>query len=359
VRLFRRVVLGGTIVAGAASLIFAFFVNPASVPKPTAVASELLQNESFEQPASMGAWNPAADASFTIEKDKRAYDLESAARLKGRISQEVLLTPVPGRAYRFSLWVRRSDDAGSNAAAKTPGIVFAQTACAKDEEIQETPFSATDKWQEFSATVQPLNGQRCSMRVGIQAGDSVLVDQASFTDAGLVNPSFDLGDGLESWTVDRGVASTTNDRGGIDGKRYVQITSTKGGGIRQDALIDPSSQPIAGRASVWLRSPHGGAKVELQYREPCSQTVHRTSVVLNSKWRQISVRQARLANQAYPKDVVQVNGIGCRAQVAVVVIGNGTVDVDGAELHLSSYWPAEGNPGYQKAAKTLAANRGF
>jgi hypothetical protein len=353
----RRLAAAGASAMVAAGLVVGFRLNPVAPPVVTADPTELLQDGSFEQPVSVGAWNlpPGAKAgAFRVVDDATAVDLRRVGRLSAaKISQEVLLTPVRGRAYRFSVFVRRSP--GS---AVTPQIVLqAQTACAADEEIAATPVTPTGAWAEVSATVQPINGERCTMRVSISAVGTIDVDRARFGDAGLINPSFELGDGRESWTVDAGATAEAATDDAVDGLVSLRVTATRAGvGIRQDAPIDPSSEPLLATASVLVRAPGTPVEVELSYRQPCSSTIDRVTVTATARWQLVTVHQARLPGEAAPPSLIKVDGRGCAGQVAVTALAAGTIEVDGASLELQSYWPPEGDPSYRRAvAKKRAA----
>lgn len=330
-----------------------FRLNPAEVPAPTVDPSELLQDPSFEQPATLGAWSAGGRPEvFTTLNDSTALNLQRVGRLsRGAVTQDVLLTPVRGRPYRFSVWIRRSN----RLLHPTPvaGVVTAQTACAANEEIAETPFAAAADWSEVVATIQPVSGERCTMRVGIRApAGEIDLDNATFGDAGLINGSFELGPvsgTLESWTVDRGVGVTVLSNGAANGRRFARLIATSASvGIRQDAPIDPSSEPLLGQASVMVRGAKGPARVLIEYHEPCSKRVHRVSVTVGTHWQRMLVRQPRLPADAVPDSLIKVDGVGCAAQLAIVLASPGTVDVDGAELQLRSYWPPEGSPSYRR-----------
>ena len=335
-----------------------FRLNPADVPAPAVDPSELLADPSFEQAATLGAWNSGGRPEvFSTIDDPAAHNLVRIGRLRrGAVTQDVLLTPVRGRPYRFSVWVRRSRESSNRPSVN--GVVTAQTACADNEEVAETPFVAGPGWSEVVATVQPINGERCTLRVGVTAPAGVIdLDDATFGDAGLINGSFELGPVagvLESWTVDNGVKVSVRSDGAADGQRFARLVSAFGGvGIRQDAPIDPSSEPLLGEASVRIRGVDGPTKVVVEYREPCSQTVHRIAITADKRWQRVLVRQPRLPGAAVPASLIRVDGVGCAAQVAVVLASPGTVDVDGAELRLGSYWPPEGSPSY----RTIVARR--
>lgn len=349
-----RLVVGVACVGIGGALALGFFANPAAVPGVAPIPSELLQDASFEQPATLGTWNvtPAGDATpadvFRNVDSSNAPDLRRIGQLtNGTISQEVLLTPVRGRAYRFSVRVR------STAADQRPaGSIVAQTACANGEEVAETPFVASSGWVQVSATVQPVDGERCTMRVKVTVPNgSIAVDDASFADAGLVNPSFELGAGRESWTIDRGASVDLQSSGAVDGKQFLRVvTSSHGAGIRQDARVDASTQPVLATASVLVRAVNDpSVRVRLEYREPCSDVVHRAEIAASSSWQRLTVRQPRLRGDTVPPSLIKVDGVPCAGQVAVVGVRAGSFDVDSAALSLQSYWPPEGDPSYQRA----------
>jgi hypothetical protein len=360
VSLVRRLAAGGAAIAVVAGVAIGFRMNPTAPPASPADPTELLQNGSFEQPVAASAWNLPAGSPpgrFRIVDDTTAVDLRRIGRLTAtKISQEVLLTPVRGRAYRFAVFVRRAPGSDGTPLA----LLQAQTACAADEEIAGTPVPVPDSWTEVSATIAPVNGERCTMRVSlVVSGGIVDVDRARFGDAGLINPSFELGDGRESWTVDVGANAELTDGGAVDGLRSLRVTADRAGvGIRQDALIDPSSEPLLATASVLVRAPIGPAEVELSYRQPCSSTIDRVKVAAGPQWQRVTVRQTRLPGEAAPPSLIKVDGRGCAGQVAVTALAAGTIEIDGASLELQSYWPPEGDPSYRRAvAKKRAAVR--
>ncbi len=332
-----------------------FQLNPEAVPLVADAPRELLQDPSFEQPATLGTWNvsPAvgapSDAVFRVVDAADARDLRRVGRLSpGSIGQEVLLTPVRGRAYRFSVWIR-SAVAGSPA----NGSLVAQTACASDEEIASTPFVASASWAQVSATVQPLDGERCTMRVSVRTTDGTVdLDAASYVDAGLVNPSFELGRGSESWTIDAGVSVTAGRTGAVDGRQFLEVVASgPDAGIRQDTPVDASTQPVLASASVLVRSAGTPVRVQITYREPCSDVTHRAEVTTSPTWQRVSVRQPRLPGDTVPRSLIKIDGVACAGQVGVIAAEPGSFDVDGVALALQSYWPPEGDPSYQRATK--------
>ncbi len=354
----RRVLVGLAGIGLAAALAFGFVANPSTVPRVAASPRELLQDASFEQPATVGSWNvtPVGNAApadvFRNMDSSIAADLRRIGRVRnGTISQEVLLTPVRGRAYRFSVRVR-----SLTPGQRSVGSIVAQTACAAGEERAETAFVASSEWVQVSATLQPVDGERCTMRVKVMSPTGeVGVDDASFTDAGLVNPSFELGNGRESWTIDQSATVEAQLTSPVDGKQFLRVvTTTDAAGIRQDAPIDASSQPVLATASVLVRAPAGPpVRVRLEYREPCSAVVHRAEIDASTTWQRLTVRQPRLRGDTVPPSLIKVDGVPCAGQVAVVAVNAASFDVDSAALTLESYWPPEGDPSYQRAVKRL------
>lgn len=352
--------VGALLAVGAVAVLFV--MNPRTVAVGATDQSELLADQSFEQPLTeSGVWRPkpadaASSGGFSIVSDGTAHADATFGRLApGDLSQEVLVAPIVGRAYRFSVWVRQS--AGANGAAT--GSVRAQTACASNEEAASTPFTATKAWTQVTATVQPVDGQRCSLRVGISvASGSVDVDSAEFHDAGLVNPSFELGDGKESWALDVGATASVESTGADDGAKALNLSATKAGaGIRQDVPVDPSSQPLLAVAAADVRSVSGSASVSIEYREPCSTTVHRTTATVGTSWQTIRVAQPRLPGETQPPSLIRPDGKGCVGQVAIVAASPGSFVVDGAALSLASYWPPDGDPSYQRVDPAKAKKR--
>lgn len=353
-RLFTTV--GVALFGGA--LVIGYLLNPAAVPTVADEPQQLLQDPSFEQPARLGTWNvrpigaETPETVFRVIDSSDARDLGRLGRLtQGSIGQEVLLTPVRGRAYRFSVWLRSADPG-----IAANGSITAQTACASAEEVASTPFVTGAAWREVSATVQPVDGERCTMRVVVRStAGTVDLDDASYVDAGLVNPSFELGSGFESWTIDAGATVVADRSGAVDGRQFLRVVaSARGEGIRQDTPVDTSSQPILATASALVRSSGAPVRVQITYREPCSDVVHRTEITTSRQWQRVTVRQPRRPGNAVPPSLIKVDGVPCAGQVGVVSSQPGSFDVDGAALTLQSYWPPEGDPSYQRATKRRA-----
>ena len=354
---FAALGIGGVV----AALGIGFLLNPGAVPGVADAPQELLQDPSFEQPTTLGTWNvrPAGSASpdtvFRVVDTAGARDLRRVGRLtQGSIGQEVLLTPVRGRAYRFSVWMRsaRSD-------ATASGSITAQTACASNEEVASTPFVVGAAWAQVSVTVQPVDGERCTMRVVVRSGGGTVdLDEASYVDAGLINPSFELGNGSESWTIDDGASVTPDRSGAVDGRQFLRVVASVGNaGIRQDTPVDPSSQPLLATASALVRSSGTPVRVEVTYREPCSDVVHRTEITTSPEWQRVTVRQPRLPGDAVPPGLIKVDGVPCAGQIGLVAAEPGGFDLDGASIALRSYWPPEGDPSYQRATKRRSGVR--
>ena len=350
----HRLIISGVAVLVGGALVVGFLANPSAVPGVGVAPRELLQDASFEQPASLGTWNVSStgksspDAVFRVVDSTEAADLRRVGELtSGSISQEVLLTPVRGRAYRFAVRIRVN-----RAGTHPSGSVVAQTACATGGEVATTPFVATSQWVQIAATVQPVEGERCTMRVRVSVEKGgVSLDDASFADAGLVNPSFELGGGRESWTIDSGVSVRAQQSGAVDGKQFLRVVAAEnGGGIRQDAPVDPSTQPVLAVASILVRSVGEPVRVRIEYREPCSDVIHLAQVTVSRSWQRVTVRQPRLPGDTVPPSLIKVDGVPCAGQVAVVGVGAGSFDVDSASLSLESYWPPEGDPSYQRAS---------
>ncbi len=350
-----------TAIGAVAATAILFSMNPAEIPSPPLEPTELLQDASFEQPANVGAWT-ASVTNFTTTGDSRAHNLARVGRLRrGTVSQDVLLTPVRGRPYRFSVWIRgtsadTTSPARATTAAAARGVIRAQTACAAGDEIAESPFAVGPVWTEFVATVQPVKGERCTMRVGVSvASGQVDLDDATFGDAGLINGSFELGPATvspESWTVDPGTLAAVASDGAADGHRFARITTRSAqAGIRQDVPVDPSTEPLLARAAVLLRAVAAPTKAIVEYREPCGTTVHRVAITVGRQWQRVTVSQPKLAGEAVPPSLIKIDGVPCAGQVAIVLPTPGSIDVDGAELGLRSYWPPEGSPSYRKVVR--------
>ena len=356
-RLLTAIGIGGVVGA----LAIGFLLNPEAVPRVADAPQQLLQDPSFEQPTTLGTWNVRPDGGASTDTVLRVVDTAGARDLRrvgrltqGSIGQEVLLTPVRGRAYRFSVWMRSAQPD-----AMASGSITAQTACARDEEVASTPFVAGAAWVQVSATVQPVAGERCTMRVVVRSIEGTVdLDEASYLDAGLVNASFELGNGSESWTIDAGVAATADGSGAIDGRQFLRVVASGGGiGIRQDTPVDPSSQPLLATASALVRSSGAPVRLQITYREPCSDVIHRAEITTTRQWQRVTVRQPRLPVDAIPPDLIKVDGVPCAGQVGVVSEEQGAFDVDGAAITLQSYWPPEGDPSYQRATKRRSGVR--
>lgn len=356
-RLFTAIGIGGVVGA----MAIGFLLNPEAVPRVADAPQQLLQDPSFEQPTTLGTWNvrpvggAAPETVFRVVDTVEAHDLRRVGRLTdGLIGQEVLLTPVRGRAYRFSVWLRSAEPA-----ATASGSITAQTACASDEEVASTRFVAGASWMQVSATVQPVNGERCTMRVVVRSTKGTVdLDEASYLDAGLINPSFELGNGSESWTIDDGASAAADRSAAVDGGQFLRVVSSSAGvGIRQDTPVDPSSQPVVVTASVLVRSAGVPVRVQITYREPCSEVIHQAEVTTTREWQRVTVRQPRLPGDAVPPSLIKVDGVPCAGQVGVVAAEPGAFEVDGAALTLQSYWPPEGDPSYQRATKRRSGVR--
>ena len=325
-------------------------VNPATVRAQVASdPNELLEDASFDLPPALSAWQPVlgspAEAYRKVTGDG-AIDGSGHGIVRGTIRQDVPLPPVDGRAYRAVVAVR---GAGGS------GVLRVETACAAGEERAETHFTPTAEWHDVSATLTPMRGAACSLRVELASldGSPIAVDHASFADAGLKNPSFEQGG--TGWAATSGAAFTTAaDGGAFDGGAVARLRSTStGGALVQDVALDRSSEPILAAVGVEVRSIGALATVELRLREPCSDQVVSMSASVGKEWTPIAVSMRRTPAARPggvapdPPQLIRPTGDPCNIGVAIVLRAPGAIEIDGTSLELRSYNPASGSPAYK------------
>jgi hypothetical protein len=352
-------VLAGVLLLVLAGLGVLIALNPSTVrAQPANDPNELLEDASFDLAAGLSAWQPVAGSAANAYRQLSGNATLSGSGhgiVRGTIRQDVPLPPVDGRSYRAVVAVR-------GAGAK--GVLRVQTACAAGEERAETHFTAVADWREVSATLSPMNGALCSLRVEIASldGSPIAVDRGSFADAGLENPSFERG-GI-GWSPTAGAAlGTAPDPASFDGGAVARLSApAPGGALVQDVELDRSSEPILAAAEVEVRSPSGSATVELQLREPCSDARVTASASVGSEWTplRVATRRTPAAKESgvppEPPGLIRPTGDPCSIGVAVVMRSAGTIEVDGASLELRSYNPASGSPAYKARLGTVSSD---
>ena len=324
--------------------------NPATVRAQVATdPNELLEDASFDLPPALSAWQPVpgspAEAYRKVTGDG-AIDGTGHGIVRGTIRQDVPLPPVDGRAYRAVVAVR---GAGGS------GVLRVGTACAAGEERAETHFTPTAEWHDVSATLTPMRGAACSLRVELSSldGSPIAVDHASFADAGFKNPSFEQGG--TGWAATSGAVFTTSAEGGaFDGGALARLRSNgTSGSLVQDVELDRSSEPILATVAVEVRSIGPTVTVELRLRQPCSDQVVSTSASVGKEWTPlvVSMRRTPAARPGGvapdPPQLIRPTGDPCNVGVAVALRTPGTIEIDGASLELRSYNPASGSPAYK------------
>jgi hypothetical protein len=360
VKLFKRATGGLGAAVGLVAATGLFFANPSTVGLPKfSNPHELIRDASFNQ---ANIWVPIGDTKVNaFDRQRESGPHPFFGRINGTVRQEIPLRPENKRAYRFSLLAR--------AQAKSPAVratLRAQTACAADEERAETAVTATESWQLFSVTLVPQHGDACSLRleiVGPSTGvGSLDVASASFVDAGLVNPSFEGGDG---WQISDAKAGGTfrsvplpgAPDGGAVGELVVASLPTS---VGQDVVLDLSAEPVIGSFSLLARSSKGAADVELRLREPCSDRTAKAKFKLSGAWQLISVQQARLSTPKGELPVespvlIRPGGPPCTMRVELGVgTANATVQFDAAYLDLQSYNSPAGSARYRATVQGVA-----
>ena len=351
----------GILIAALITTVVLVAMNPATVRAQTTTnPNELFEDASFDLAPSLSAWQPvlgSASATYREVSGDGAIDGSGHGVVRGTVRQDVPLPPIDGRSYRAVVAVRGSGG---------QGVLRVQTACAAAEERAETHFIPTAAWRVVSATLTPKHGAQCSLRVELVSmdGSPISVDRGSFVDANLVNPSFEQGG--TGWSAAAGASLTTvADNGAFDGGAVARLTSSSpGGALVQDVLLDRSSEPILASAEVLVRSAEGAVTVELQLRKPCSDERVTVSASVDGTWTPLTVAMRRtpaattggVAPDA--PSLIRPSGDPCSVGVSVVLRTVGTIEVDGALLSLRSYNPSSGSPAY-KAQLGLTKSAGI
>ena len=340
----------GILAAAVITTVVLVGMSPATVrAQPTTNPNELFEDASFDLAPNLSAWQPVPGSLSTTYREVSgdgAIDGSGHAVVRGTVRQDVPLPPVDGRSYRAVVAVRGSGG---------QGVLRVKTACAAGEERAETHFTPTAAWREVSATLTPKHGAQCSLRVELSSldGSPISVDRGSFVDANLANPSFEQGG--TGWSAITGASLTTVAVGAaFDGGAVARLTSsTPGGAIVQDILLDRSSEPILASAEVVVRSTAGPVAVELQLRQPCSDERVTVSATVDGTWTPLTVAMRRTPaarTGGVPPDapsLIRPTGDPCSVGVSVVLRTPGTIEVDGALLSLRSYNPSSGSPAYK------------
>lgn len=376
-RVVAVALLGASMAGG---LLVLGVLNPtvARAPAPR-TPSELLADPSFRAPIN-GPWQPSSSASkfgqLDFENESRKFGY-----VTGTVRQEVALTPVNGRSYRFSVQV--GSTSFPNKTVRIRGVLRLQTACATGEERAETSFhverfskDGSIQTGEVAVTLTPKSSKDCSMRVEIvsEGGDQLLLERASLVDALLDDPSFESG--APQWKLTKGtdgatfttqpapaVTEDTNDsgRGANDGGAIgVLKAGASPVSIVQDLPLDLSSEAVLGTFTIDARST-SATPVDIAVRayEPCSSKVTEFKATVGNLWTPVGVQQQRVPGSKGqlppdPKDLIRPFGPACVFRVEVAVLTPGaTVQLDSALLDLRTYNSPQGSPRYQALVKNF------
>ena len=364
----RNVVVGLLGVSLIGGLVVLGSLNPtvALAPAPR-TPSELLADPSFRAPVN-GPWQPTSAASSFGLMDPKG-DTRRFGIVSGTVRQEVALTPVNGRSYRFSVAV--GSKSFPESAVHVRGLLRLQTACASGEERAETRFdlevvSKDGAVQtEAAVTLTPKVSKNCSMRVEIisDGGDQLLVERASLVDALLDDPSFESG--APQWKLTKGTdGATFTTRPVRDASDGGAIGVLKAGAspvsIIQDLPLDLSSEAVLGSFTIDARSA-SSTPVDIAVRayEPCGPKVTEFKATVGSMWTAVGAQQQRVAGSKGqlppdPKDLIRPFGPACIFRVEVAVLTPGaTVQLDSALLNLRTYNSPQGSPRYQALVKNF------
>ena len=353
--------LGGFVALGA--------LNPtvALAPAPQ-TPSELLADPSFRAPVN-GPWQPTSSASTFSLLDPKG-GTERFGIVSGTVRQEVALTPVNGRSYRFSVLVGSTSSPRSSVHIR--GKLRLLTACASGEERAETSFDVEQvsengaiQTAEAAVTLTPKASKNCSMRVEIvsDGGDQLLVERASLVDALLADPSFESG--APQWKLTKGTDGATfttqpspdaSDGGAIG----VLKAGTSPVSIIQDLPLDLSSEAVLGTFTINARSS-SSKPVDIAVRayEPCGPKVTEFKATVRGTWTPVGVQQQRVPGSKGelppdPKDLIRPFGPACIFRVEVAVLTPGAmVQLDSALLDLRTYNSPQGSPRYQALVKNF------
>lgn len=363
VGVFGASIFGGLVVLGS--------LNPTVVVAPAPrTPSELLADPSFGVPIN-GPWQPTSSAS-TFGPLLLKGESRRLAVVSGTVRQDVALTPVNGRSYRFSVQVGSTSFARSTVHLR--GLLRLQTACASGEERAETLFDVelvskdgAAQTAEAAVTLTPKASKDCSMRVEIvsDGGDQLLVERASLVDALLDDPSFESG--APQWKLTKGITKGTDGAtfttqpfpdasdGGAVGVLKAGATSVS---IIQDLPLDLSSEAVLGTFTIDARSASSTpVEIALRAYEPCGPKITEFKTTLRNIWTAVGVQQQRVSGTngelpPDPKDLIRPFGPACIFRVEVVVLTPGaTVQLDSALLDLRTYNPPQGSPRYRASIK--------
>lgn len=344
-------------------------LNPtvALAPAPR-TPSELLADPSFRVPVN-GPWQPTSSASSFGRLAVKGEETKLGV-VSGTVRQDVALTPVNGRSYRFSVMVGSTSSPDSSVHVR--GRLRLQTACASGEEQAETTFDVAlvsmdgaVQTTEAAVTLTPKASKNCSMRVEIvsDGGDQLLVGRASMVDALLADPSFESG--APQWKLTNGTdgakfttqpAPDASDGGAIGvlkaGKSAVSLI--------QDLPLDLSSEAVLGAFTIDARSvTPTPVDIALRAYEPCSSKVTEFKATVGRIWTPVGVQQQRVPGSKGelppdPKDLIRPIGPACVFRVEVAVLTPGaTVQLDSALLDLRTYNSPQGSPRYQALVKNF------
>jgi hypothetical protein len=354
-------IIGGFVALGALNPTVAFAPAPRT-------PSELLADPSFDSEIN-GPWKPKT-ASKPDSYRSFASGAERYGEASGTVFQDVALTPVNGRAYRFSLHVAQRLLSRFHVAA---GYLRLQTACASGEERAETKFDfetgasktepAPDLWREVSVTLTPRTSKNCSMRVEIVSSGFLRIDNSSMTDALLDDPSFESG--APQWKLTKGTdGATFTTQPAPDASDGGAIGVLKAGAspvsIIQDLPLDLSSEAVLGTFTTDVRSSSKQpVDIALRAYEPCGPKITEFKVTVSSVWTPLGVQQQRVPGSKGelppdPKDLIRPFGPACVFRVEVAVLTPGaTVQLDSALLDLRTYNSPQGSPRYQALIKNF------
>jgi hypothetical protein len=354
-------ILGGLVVLGS--------LNPtvALAPVPR-TPSELLADPTFGVPIN-GPWQPTSPAStfgpLALKSDERQFSY-----VTGTVRQEIALTPVNGRSYRFS--VRVGSTSFPESTVHVRGLLRLQTACASGEERAETSFDvkfdsevAGVQTTEAALTLTPKTSKNCSMRVEIvsDGGDQLILERASLVDALLNDPSFESG--APQWKLTKGTdGATFTTQPAPDASDGGAIGVLKAGAtpvsIIQDLPLDLSSEAVLGTFTTDARSSSKEpVDIALRAYEPCGSKVSEFKATVGSVWTPVGVQQQRVPGSKGelppdPKDLIRPFGPACVFRVEVAVLTPGaTVQLDSALLDLRTYNSPQGSPRYQALVKNF------
>ena len=363
-RVGAMVMLGALGIGGLAALAV---LNPTvAITSAPRTPSELLDDPSFRAPVN-GPWQPTSSASTFGLLDDNGGKTKFGI-ISGTVRQNVALTPVNGRSYRFSVAVGSA--LATKKSVRVRGLLRLQTACASGEERAETSFDTVLVWKdgalettEAAVTLTPKVSKDCSMRVEIvsSGADRLLVERASLVDPLLADPSFESG--APEWKLTKGtdgaMFTTRPDASASDGGAIgVLSAGASAVSIVQDLPLDLSSEAVLGNFEINARSA-SAVPVDIAVRayEPCGTKVTEFKSSVGSSWTSLGVRQQRIPgtkgqHPPNPKDLIRPFGPACVFRVEVAILTPGaTVELDSALLDLRTYNSPGGSPRYQAELK--------